>query len=266
MLTTSLPILGPSDEAVTESRAKHGRNVLTVNAPPVLLTTLKEVVTEPMFLLLLAACAIYFSLGQTEEASTLIVALLVVSGISVYQSVRSDRALGALRALTQPQTNVRRNGVLTTVPVEEIVVGDAVPVEEGEGVAADGMIDNANDFSVDESILTGESVSVTKTPGDVVFGGTNITSGSAWFTVTAVGGQTELGKIGRSMDAIPTEKTPLQRQINQFVVRMAWIGVGAFALVWGVNYACSGDWVTALLSGLTLAMSILPEEIPVAFR
>ena len=260
-----MPPPGLTDEAVAESRAKNGRNRLTVNAPSQLLATMKEVVTEPMFLLLLVACAIYFSLSRTEEAITLIAALLAVSGISVYQSVRSDRALGALRDLTQPQAHVRRNGVSATVPVEEIVVGDAVLVEEGERVAADGRIDSANDFSVDESILTGESVSVTKTPGDVVFGGTNTTSGSAWVTITTVGGQTELGKIGRSMDAIPTEKTPLQRQINQFVVRMAWIGVGAFALVWGVNYARSGDWVTALLFGLTLAMSILPEEIPVAF-
>ena len=262
---TSLPPPGLTNESVAESRATYGRNSLTVKVQSSLFTTMKEVVLEPMFLLLLAACAIYFSLGRTEEAITLIVALLAVSGISVYQSVRSERALGALRNLTQPTAQVRRNGGLTNVPVEEIVVGDAVLVEEGESVAADGRIDSANDFSVDESILTGESVSVTKTPGDVVFGGTNTTSGSAWLTITAVGGQTELGKIGRSMDAISTEKTPLQRQINQFVLRMAWIGLAAFALVFGINYARSGDWVTALLFGLTLAMSILPEEIPVAF-
>ncbi|WP_332369719.1 HAD-IC family P-type ATPase [Spirosoma telluris] len=113
--------------------------------------------------------------------------------------------------------------------------------------------------------MTGESVSVAKTVGNPVFAGTTTTSGSAWLTVTAVGAQTELGRIGRSIDTIQTEKTPLQRQISRFVIRMAWIGAGAFALVWGVNYARSGDWVTALLFGLTLAMSILPEEIPVAF-
>ena len=241
MHTTSLPTPGLTDEAVAESRAKYGHNSLMVKAPSQLFTAMKEVVAEPMFLLLLATCAIYFSLGQPVEASTLIVALLVVSGISVYQSVRSDRALRPLGDMIQPKVQVRRNGVLATVPVEEIVVGDAVLVEEGERIAADDRIDNANDFSVNESILTGESVSVVKTPGDVLFAATNTTSGSAWFTVTAVGGQTELGKIGRSITSIPAEKTPLQRQINQFVMRMAWIGVGAFALVWGVNYARSGD-------------------------
>lgn len=230
-----------------------------------LLTTLKEVVTEPMFLLLVAACTIYFVLGRIEEAVSLIVALLLVSGISVYQSIRSDRALGALRELTQPKAKVRRNSSLTTILVEELVVGDAVLVEEGGRIPADSTIDETNDFSVDESILTGESVPVNKTAGDPVFAGTSTASGSAWLTITSVGNQTELGRIGKSIDTIATEKTPLQQQISQFVIRMAWIGAGAFLLVWGVNYARSGDWVTALLFGLTLAMSILPEEIPVAF-
>ena len=265
MLTTNLPTPGLTDESITESREKHGRNSLTVKAPSQLLTTMKEVVAEPMFLLLLAASAVYIGLGRTEEAITLSIALLLVSGISVYQSIRSDRALSTLRELTQPQAQVQRNGTLINVPIETIVVGDVLLVEEGERVSADGTISEASDFSVDESILTGESVSVTKTPGDPVFAGTTATTGSAWLTVTAVGGQTELGKIGRSIATIPTEKTPLQRQINQFVIRMAWIGALAFVLVWGVNYARSGDWVTALLFGLTLAMSILPEEIPVAF-
>jgi P-type Ca2+ transporter type 2C len=265
MPETPLPTPGLTDEAVTRSRVEHGRNTLTVNTENGFWVTMKDVVTEPMFLLLLVACGIYLSLGRAEEAITLLIALLVVSGISVYQSVRSNRALAALRDLTQPKTQVRRNGMLATVPVEEIVVGDAVLIAEGEGVPADGTMDTGNDFSVDEAILTGESVAVLKMPGDAVFAGTNTASGSAWFSVTAVGGQTELGKIGRSIAEIPTEKTPLQRQINQFVMRMAWIGLGAFALVWGLNYARSGDWVTALLFGLTLAMSILPEEIPVAF-
>ena len=265
MQSTRLPMPGLTDEAIAQSRASHGRNILTANAPSQLLTTMKEVVLEPMFLLLLAACAVYIALGRTEEAITLGVALLLVSGISVYQSIRSDRALSTLRELTQPQAQVRRNGTLIAVPIELIVVGDVMLIEEGERVSADGMLDEASDFSVDESILTGESVSVMKTPGDPIFAGTTATTGSAWLTVTAVGGQTELGKIGRSIATIQTEKTPLQRQISQFVIRMAWIGLGAFALVWSINYARSGDWVTALLFGLTLAMSILPEEIPVAF-
>ena len=256
---------GLTTAAVAASRAAHGPNVLPDANGSGLLATLRDVVLEPMFLLLLAACAVYFSLGRAEEAITLIAALLAVAGISVYQSVRSNQALGALRDLTQPHARVRRNGVLTTVPVEDLVVGDAVLVAEGNRLPADGTVTEPNDFSVDEAILTGEAVPVAKAVGEAVFGGTSTASGSAWLTLTAVGGQTKLGLIGRSMESIIPEKTPLQVQVRQFVLRMAWVGAGAFALVWGVNFARSGDWVTALLFGLTLAMSILPEEIPVAF-
>ncbi len=265
MSTAHLLKPGLTDATVARSRAENGRNLLTCDGRSGLFVTLKEVVAEPMFLLLLAACAVYFGLGRVEEAVTLIGALLLVAGISVYQAVRSDRALGALRDLTQPQAQVQRNGRQTTVPVEDIVVGDEVLLAEGERIPADGVLHDLNDFSVDEAILTGEAVPVTKVAGDRVFAGTSTASGSGWLTVTAVGGQTELGRIGRSIATIATEKTPLQLQVSQFVLRMAWIGAGAFALVWGINYARSGDWVTALLFGLTLAMSILPEEIPVAF-
>ena len=256
---------GLSTAAIAAARAAHGRNVLPDSAPTGLLATLKDVVTEPMFLLLLVACGVYVALGEGVEALTLGAALLVVASISVYQALRSDAALGALRELTQPRAQVRRNGALATVPVEDLVVGDAVRVAEGSRLPADGTITEANDFSADEAILTGEAVPVAKAVGAAAFGGTSTASGSAWLTLTAVGGHTKLGLIGASMAAIETEKTPLQLQVQQFVARMAWVGFGAFALVWGVNYAKSGDWVTALLFGLTLAMSILPEEIPVAF-
>ncbi|MBO0947159.1 cation-translocating P-type ATPase [Fibrella forsythiae] len=264
-ITQEPQILGLTDNAVAQSRVEHGRNVLTVDAGSGLLSTVKEVVLEPMFLLLVAACTIYFAVSQIEEAITLIAALLLVSGISVYQSIRSNKALGALRDLTQPRAQVRRNGTLLSIAVEDIVVGDAVLVEEGEQISADGFLENTNDFSIDESILTGESISVSKTATATVFAGTTVASGSAWLTVTAIGKETELGQIGHSIEKIQTEKTPLQIQISQFVLRMAWIGAGAFLLVWGINFAHSGNWMTALLFGLTLAMSILPEEIPVAF-
>ena len=256
---------GLTTEEVAASRAAQGSNVLATSSNSGLLATLKEVVLEPMFLLLLAACAVYFGLGRAEEAVTLIAALLVVAGISVYQSIRSNQALGALRELTQPRVQVRRDGGLAIVPVEDLVVGDAVLVTEGNRLPADGTVAAPNDFSVDEAILTGEAVPVTKAAGDPVFGGSSTASGSAWLTLTAVGTQTKLGFIGRSMEAIVMEKTPLQLQVSRFVLRMAWGGAAAFVLIFGVNYARSGDWVTALLFGLTLAMSILPEEIPVAF-
>jgi P-type Ca2+ transporter type 2C len=261
----SQTVQGLTDAAVAKSLAENGQNILAAKTGSHLFATIKEVVSEPMFLLLLVACGLYLALGEMAEAITLAVALLFVSGISIYQTMRSDQALGALRDLTQPKTKVWRNGNLETIAVEDIVVGDAVMVAEGERIPADGAILDSNDFSLDESILTGESVSVTKARGDHVFAGTSSTTGSAEINITAVGLQTALGKIGKSIESISSEKTPLQLQVNRFVMNMAWIGLAAFLIVFGFNYFRSRDWVTALLFGLTLAMSILPEEIPVAF-
>lgn len=226
-----------------------------------------EVVSEPMFLLLAAAGILYMVLGEWQEGIVLSVAMVLVSGISVYQSVRSDHALQALRQLTRPTAPVMRGGQLEELAIEEIVVGDTLWLTEGNTIPADGTLLAANDCSVDESTLTGESVAVVKNGvgTDQFFTGTTLVSGSAYVQVTAVGEATELGKLGRSMAAVEVEKTPLQQQISRFVLRMAVAGLVAFAMVWAINFMLSGDWAASLLLGLTLAMSLLPEEIPVAF-
>lgn len=229
---------------------------------------LKNVATEPMFLLLLAAAGIYFLLGEYNDGLIMVGAIIFVSAISLFQETRSRNALAALKKLTQPNSKVIRSGVAVEIPTEEIVIGDLIIVEEGNLTPADATIVQSNDFTLNESILTGESFSVEKneTPGtNLVFYGTLVVSGSAVARVEAIGGQTQLGKIGKSLDKIKESKTPLQTQINSFVKKMAGFGVVAFLVVWGINYWKSGDALAGLLNGLTLAMSVLPEEIPVAF-
>ncbi len=263
---TQIPT-GLTTAEVDKSRQQYGANQLAVSESQTGWRLIVEVVSEPMFILLAVASLLYVLLGQWQEGIVLGVAMILVAGISVFQSVRSDRALEALRQLTQPTIAVLRDGQLTDLPVEDLVVGDVTRLTEGQTVPADGTLLQANDCSVDEAILTGESVPVTKTvpETDRFFAGTLLTSGSAYVQVSAVGDQTELGKLGRSLQTIEVEKTPLQLQISRFVQRMAFVGFGAFALVWGINFAQSGNWATSLLLGLTIAMSVLPEEIPVAF-
>ena len=261
------PFTGLSATEVTTSRLQFGRNQLTASESQTGWRLLVDVVTEPMFILLAVACLLYVVLGQWQEGVVLGVAMALVGGISVYQTIRSDRALQALRQLTQPTVSVLRGGTLTSLAVAEVVMGDVLWLTEGQTLPADGLLVQANDCSVDEAILTGEAMPVVKTVPDTdrFFAGTVLTSGSAYLRVTAIGDGTELGKLGRSVLAISTEKTPLQRQISQFVRLMAFVGFGAFVLVWGINFYHSGNWETALLLGLTIAMSVLPEEIPVAF-
>ena len=141
-------------------------------------------------------------------------------------------------------------------------------VEEGSSIAADGKLVQSNDFSANESILTGEAMSVYKdqsTEDNQIYQGTTVASGLAIATVTAIGGQTRLGKIGKSLEDIKEEKTPLELQVNNFVKKMAIVGGVVFLIVWVINYLHSHNVLESLLQALTLAMSILPEEIPVAF-
>ncbi|GAB2515673.1 cation-translocating P-type ATPase [Spirosoma aerophilum] len=266
-LSSTHPLTGLSAAQVEAARKQYGPNQAETEDKPIGWRLLIEVVSEPMFILLAVASLLYGLLGQWQEGIVLGVAMVIVSGISVFQAVRSDRALGALRQLTQPTVSVLRDGQIALVAIADIVVGDTVWLTEGQTVPADGVLVQANDCSVDEAILTGESVPVAKTTPetDRFFAGTLLASGSAYVCITAIGKATELGKLGQSLRSINVEKTPLQQQISQFVTRMAFAGFGAFALVWGINFARSGDWATSLLLGLTIAMSVLPEEIPVAF-
>lgn len=230
---------------------------------------MRTAVTEPMFLLLAAACAVYFALGELSEAWFMLGAIVLVSTISLYQDQRSRNALEALAKFSTSQARVIRNNAVVQVPTEEIVLGDHVVVNEGELVPADGLIVHANDFAVNESILTGEAFTVHKnTDGGAeseVFRGTQAVGGLAVVRVTQVGTATALGKIGTSLKSISATTSPLEGQITRFVRNMAILGALVFLLVWGLNYLESGDVMDSLLKGLTLAMSILPEEIPVAF-
>ncbi len=141
-------------------------------------------------------------------------------------------------------------------------------VEEGTSISADGIIIRSNDFSVNESILTGESLSVEKDSSkedNLIFRGTSVASGLAIATITAIGNETKLGKIGKSLESIEEEETPLELQISSFVKKMVIVGAIVFLVVWGINFIKSHDVLDSLLKALTLVMSILPQEIPVAF-
>ncbi len=261
-------ITGLTRQQVAEARARAGSNAMSRRGESGLFAALKELASEPMFLLLLAASAIYFVSGEVEDGLFMVGAIVLVAAISLYQDSRSRNALAALRALTEPKCKVVRDSEMCEIEVEELVPGDCIVVEEGVSVPADGIILRANDFSVNESLLTGESFSISKnehSEDNSVWQGTVVTGGLAICRVTATGDNTRLGQIGASMEAIAAEKTPLQRQVGRFVKNMAIAGVVVFSLVWGINYAQSRDVLDSLLKALTLAMSILPEEIPVAF-
>ncbi len=260
--------LGLTESDVVLSRMENGTNSLEHQNKNNLIASLIDMIKEPMFLLLLTATSIYFITGEYGDGIFMTAAIVLVSTISLYQESRSRNAIESLIKLTQPKSKVIREGKVQEVPSEEIVLGDLIQTEEGTFIPADGVILQSNDFSVNESILTGESLSVfknEKTENKLVYQGTIVASGLAICKVTAIGKQTELGKIGNSLANITEEKTPLQIQIGNFVKKMSLIGLSIFFIVWGINYYNSRIILDSLLKALTLAMSVIPEEIPVAF-
>jgi Ca2+-transporting ATPase len=268
MSVENFNIKGLSNAEVLASRKKYGENLIVLKEENHFSTAILKFLKDPMILLLLVASIIYFISGKTADALFLASAIVLVSLISSYQNARSRNALSKLRDFTKPNCKVIRNGKTIEIKTSELVIGDSLLVEEGTSISADGILIHSNDFSVNESILTGESMSIIKDKSskeNTIFQGTTVASGLAIATITAIGSETKLGKIGKSLENITEEKTPLEIQIGNFVQQMAIAGGVVFLIVWGMNYFHSYNSFDSLLKALTLAMSILPEEIPISF-
>ena len=261
-------LAGLTDDQVQHSRSVYGENKIIKTKINYLWYTVKNILKEPMLVLLATASVLYFTHGNLAEGIFLLAAIVLVFSISQYQEARSKNALDALRKLTQPKCKVVRNAKISEIQTEELVIGDLIVVEEGSLIPADATIIQSNDFTVDESILTGESASVEKdedSEKNIVYRGTLVVSGLAICKVTAIGIKTKAGLIEKSLDELKKGKSPLQIKIDSFVKRMAGAGLAIFCIIWTINIFQTRSVVDSLLNALTLAMSILPEEIPVAF-
>ena len=239
MPANNFNIKGLTKEQVLRARETYGKNELQYKKENGFLDALKGLAKEPMVALLLVTSSIYFISGKTGDGIFLASAIVLVSTISLYQDSRSRNALEKLKNFTQPTCKVIRDGKITDIQSAELVIGDSLVMEEGVSVAADGEIIHSNDFSVNESILTGESLSVYKDAAKedhFVYRGTTVASGLAIATITAIGNETKLGKIGKSLESIAEEKTPLEKQITNFVKMMVVAGAVVFLIVWGIIF------------------------------
>jgi Ca2+-transporting ATPase len=222
-----------------------------------------QVVREPMFLLLIAAAAIYVVLGDVREALVLGASVLVMIAITVIQERKAERALEALRDLSSPRAFVIRDGERRRITGAQVVRGDLVVLAEGDRVPADARLEAANELELDESLLTGESLPVAKAPGDAVFSGTLVVKGQGQAQVVATGARTELGRIGVSLATLEAEETALERETRRLVKRVAAFALAMCVTLAALHFAVRGDGLAAILSGVTLAMALVPEEFPV---
>lgn len=242
------------------------------------LRILLDVVKEPMLALLLAGGAIYGLLGEMRDAMVLLAFACLSIAITLVQEMRSEKVLAALRDLSSPRALVIRDGQRQRIAGRDVVRGDVIVLAEGDRVTADALLLSVQDLQADESLLTGEAVAVRKAvspertgagllPGGddlpVVFSGTLIVRGKGLAEVTATGAGTEIGKIGTSLATVTPEKPRLYVQTRRIVLILAVAGILVSVLVGGLFAYLRGNWLDALLAGIAIGMSMLPEEFPV---
>ena len=220
------------------------------------------VLREPMFSLLVAAAGVYLLLGDLREALVLAASIVVVMAITVVQERKAERALEALRDLSSPRALVVRDGAVRRIAGAQVVRGDLLLLAEGDRVPADARLMAANELTLNESMLTGESLPVDKREG-LVYSGTLVVKGQGRAEVVATGARTELGRIGASLATLSPEKTRLELETARIVRIVATFAVLLSVLLCAYYGLARAEWLTGILAGLTLAMAILPEEFPV---
>ena len=256
------------DDGYNELPSAQSRNLLSIAW---------NTIQDPIFLLLVGGGIVYWILGDLQEALILIGFVFFITGISLYQEGKTEHALEALRDLSSPRALVIRDGERKRIAGREVVRGDFIVLAEGDRVSADAIVLSCSNLSTDESLLTGESLPVRKVtavgnvemarPGGdelpFVYSGTLVVQGQGIAQVKAIGAQTEMGKIGKALQKIKPETTPLQQEMNRLVSRLFGIALSLCVAIVVIYGFTTRDWLKGVLAGITLAMAILPNEFPV---
>lgn len=258
---------GLSSAQATSRLQRDGPNTLTRRRRRGAWTALLLLLREPTVLLLLAASVLYWVLGDPIEAAVLAFSVVAVIGMSFYQEGKSEHALEALRELGSPRARTIRDGQQHLLPARELVIDDLILLAAGDRVPADAQLIESADVALDESLLSGESVPVRHSASEedaaLVQAGTLMVRGHALARVVATGSRTAIGRIGISLAGVARERSPLQREMSKVVMRfgaLALVSCLVVVVLFGVQH---GDWLQALLAGITLAISNIPEEFPV---
>ncbi|NLB82213.1 MAG: HAD-IC family P-type ATPase, partial [Clostridiaceae bacterium] len=272
---------GLSSQEVKKRQQQYGKNELTPQKKENFWKKVMHIICEPMFLLLIVAAVIYFILGEPRDGAIMLIFVVGIISIEVIQEWNTDKTLNALKDLSAPHVIVIRDGVEHQIASADLVPGDLMMFCEGVKIPADGVVIKCNDLCVDESSLTGEAEGVWKIPTEVAppsedywrrdycYAGTLVTQGTATVEVDKIGTATEYGKIGTNLNEAPQEDTPLQKQTGKLVTAFAIIAGILFVLV-GVltwfnipDHEFADRLIESILSGITLAMAMIPEEFPV---
>ena len=259
-----------------------GKNELVAKEKESFMHKIFHVICEPMFILLIVAAVIYFILGEPKDGAIMLIFVVGIISIQVIQEWKTDKTLNVLKELSAPHITVLRDGIKKVINSSDLVPGDIMYISEGVKVPADGIVLKASTLSVNESSLTGEAEGVWKIATensdktstdywrkDYCYAGTLVTQGTGTILVDKIGVNTEYGKIGLNVASAPDNPTPLQNQTGKLVKLCAIIAAVLFVFVCIVTYFNIPDHtfgdriIESILSGVTLAMAMIPEEFPV---
>ena len=254
---------GLTSSEVKKQQKIHGFNEMPIGDRHTFLHSLFNVLTEPMFGLLLVAGAIYLIIGSFEDALILLGFIAISIAITLYQQRKSEKAIDALKDLSSPRALVIRDGIKQRIAGKEVVAGDLLILEEGSRIPADALLIESHDLLIDESMLTGESEPVDKSNNQFIYSGCLVIRGVGMAIVQAIGLQTELGKIGKSLGEIEEPESPLQEDIGILIKRYAGYGLALSFTVFLIYGIAHQNWLQGALSGISLTMALLPEEFTV---
>ncbi|MCL2024197.1 MAG: cation-translocating P-type ATPase [Coriobacteriia bacterium] len=262
-----------STKEVAEKQALLGPNQLSEGHKKTPLRIFLEQFKDFLVIILIVAATVSAILNDVKSAVVIVIVVMINAVLGLVQTLKAEQSLRGLKQLSAPTTKVVRNGEVEVVPTTEVTVGDTVLLEAGDYISADGRLIECAALKVDESALTGESVGVDKSlagiDGDVplgdrlnmVYSGSFVTYGRGSFVVTAIGMQTEVGKIATLLNTAAEKRTPLQVSLDAFGQRLSIAIIGLCVVLFGLNVLRGGDIVDAFLFAVALAVAAIPEAL-----
>lgn len=265
---------GLNDAEVHARRTKFGANQINETPRKSILQVFFKQLNDLLVFILLTAAVISAFLGKLESTLVILIVVMINAFLGTLQHIKAEQSLQSLKKLSSPTAKVLRGGHRLEIDSSEVVPGDILYLDAGDYISADGRVLESHSLQVNESSLTGESVSVSKISEaipdenvsvadrkNIAFSGSFVTYGRAVVAVTHTGMNTEIGKIARLMESAKEKKTPLQQSLDVFGKKLALIVIAISVLVFALNLYHGAELVTSLLFAVSLAVAAIPEAL-----
>lgn len=272
--TLNVTKAGLTTEEVEERRKQYGYNELAEGKRKGIIQVFIEQFKDFLVIILIIAALISAFLGEIESTIVILVVLILNAILGTVQHMKAEASLNSLKSLSAPNAKVLRDGQIIEIPSREVVVGDILSLDAGDFVSADGRIIENHSLQVNESSLTGESLSVLKDEEPIqqnevpiadkknmVFSGSYVTYGRAVVAVTNIGMDTEIGKIANLLESAQEKKTPLQASLDEFGKKLALLIIGIAILIFALDMWRGHDLVDSFMFAVALAVAAIPEAL-----